>query len=542
MTQDSKNMESTNTGLERGALEEQKRAILARIAKLEERRATAKPEILDKLLAEQKTKLADVERKLAAAPPPPAPTSEPASAPEPVPAPVPAPMLEPAATPEPTPEIAPAPPTPEPERQAAPEPAQTTEPEPESAPTPDPEPVRELPRSWEAKFPSRLDEDVSPKKFPWALVVIGALVLAALAFAYMQFAGEGALPARATPTPVAAVSPSPTPTPTPPPVDHLAKGTELWQSGGPEKTEEALAELRLAADAPTGSSEARARVAEIELIAAARSGGDSAAFAKACEAADGLATEASPPPSAGRARATCEFARKRYGPALAAANALLSASGDVPADAETHLLIGRIHQANRKADKALAAYEKAASIAPRLFEARHLAAEVRAARRDFQGAVEAQTAALAIAPQSEIAAKKLAEYKAALKPGEDADEAVDEDAFTQYYQTAVRLRNEGRTAEAAAQLDLAIALRPNASLLLTKARWVADTDPTGALEAAKRASAAGSDEAWYWIGSLEQRAGRTGNAIAAYEAYLARNPGGSYTGEAQSALAKLKGP
>ncbi len=32
------------------------------------------------------------------------------------------------------------------------------------------------------------------------------------------------------------------------------------------------------------------------------------------------------------------------------------------------------------------------------------------------------------------------------------------------------------------------------------------------------------------------------DAIAAYEAYLARNPGGSYTGEAQSALTKLKGP
>ncbi|MCL4235894.1 MAG: tetratricopeptide repeat protein, partial [Deltaproteobacteria bacterium] len=198
--------------------------------------------------------------------------------------------------------------------------------------------------------------------------------------------------------------------------------------------------------------------------------------------------------------------------------------------------------ANRKWDKALASYEKAASLAPRMFEARHLAAEVRAARRDFAGAVEAETAALAIAPGSAIAAKKLAEYKAAHKPVDETDEKVDEDAFTQYYQTAVRLRNEGRTAEAAAQLDQAIALRPNASLLLTKARWVADTDPKGALEAAKRASAAGSDEAWYWIGALEQRAGRTGNAVAAYEAYLARNPGGSYAGEAQNALAKLKGP
>lgn len=415
---------------------------------------------------------------------------------------------------------------------------------PASEPEPEPEPIRDQPRPWDVSFPSRFDDDFPKKKFPWALVIAGAVVLAILAVGYAYITKAGVSTAPSTPPPVAAASPTPAPTPepTPPPIDHLAKGTELWWTGGLEKATEALTELRIAEAASPPSAEAGARIAEIELLLAAQTRRDREAIAKACEAAERHFAAPSPPASAGRARATCEYARKRYGPALAAANALLSVSGDAPPDAETHLLIGRIHQANRKGDKALASYEKAASLGPRLFEARHLAAEVRAARRDFKGAIEAQTAALAIAPQSEIAAKKLAEYKAALKPGEDEEDTANEDAFTQYYQTAVRLRNEGRFAEAAAQLDQAIALRPNASLLLTKARWVADTDPTGALEAAKRASAAGSDEAWYWIGALEQRAGRTGNAVAAYEAYLARNPGGSYAAEAQNALSKLKGP
>ncbi len=515
MGTESKGVESAGGGSIREELEERRRSIVARIAKLEERRATAKPEILDKLLAEQHGKLSEVEKALAATPP----------ARPPAPAPIPAPPLPP-----------------KPEPKPAPEPKSEPAPEPIPEPRVELESPREEPRDWSASFPSRYDDDFPGKKFPWALVVFGALVVALIAVAYFQFATPGAPQVTATPPPVAAATPAPTPEPTPPPVDHLAKGTELWLTGGIEKATEALAELRLAAEGAPPSDEARARIVEIELLVAAASGRGREAVKDECEAASALAAQTPVSASAGRARATCEYAKKRYGPALTAANTLLSAFGKSPDDAETHLLIGRIHQANRRWDHALESYDRAAQLSPRMFEARHLAAEVRATRRDLKAAIDAETAALAIFPQSAAAAKKLAEYKASMKPVEgETEDAGSDDAFTQYYQTAVRLRNDGRTAEAAAQLDQAIALRPNASLLLTKARWVADTDPTGALEAAKRASAAGSDEAWYWIGSLESRAGRTGNAIAAYEAYLARNPGGSYAGEARSALTKLKG-
>jgi tetratricopeptide (TPR) repeat protein len=230
--------------------------------------------------------------------------------------------------------------------------------------------------------------------------------------------------------------------------------------------------------------------------------------------------------------------KKHTGSALKGAQQHLSLEGNSPSDAETYLLIGRIRMAERKRDAALEAFDKATALDPHLFEARHLAAAVRADRRDYAGAVEAETAALAIFAESGEGQRKLAEYRAALAREKEKEES--DDRFDEYYQAAVRLRNEGRIAEAAASLDQAIAIRASASMLLTKARWLSDSNPTGALEAAKRAAAAGSGEAYYWIGALEQSMGRTASAISAYETYLAGSPGGSYAPEVRSILKNLR--
>jgi tetratricopeptide (TPR) repeat protein len=91
------------------------------------------------------------------------------------------------------------------------------------------------------------------------------------------------------------------------------------------------------------------------------------------------------------------------------------------------------------------------------------------------------------------------------------------------------------------ELDKAIAIKPTGVALLTKAKWLSDSSPDQALDAAKKAAAAGNAEAYYYLGAILQSQGKTAEAIAAYEAYLAKAPTGGHAAEVESILKSLKG-
>lgn len=325
------------------------------------------------------------------------------------------------------------------------------------------------------------------------------------------------------------------------------KAVELHRQGGPLNSSIAKSLFKQSMSMDENNISATARYLEIDVIAALDTGAKQDVIDKTKTACDEhkefFAEEKNLlNPNVLRAKSGCLALDGQTKPALAAASSAIAFEDDDPEqDAEAYLMVAFIHLKTKQREKAFVTLENSVKKYGDLFAARHMLAGFYAEKSDFEKAVIHERAAVQINPEHDVAKARLAEYESQLS--EEQKVMEDETSFDTLIEATKKLRSEGRHSEAMVKLNKAIELKPKSTMaLMMKTKWLVDSNPAAALSSARRASAAGSVEAYYWMGSIQQAQGNIQGAISSYQTYLASAPSGSHSYEVKSILKNLQKP
>ena len=327
---------------------------------------------------------------------------------------------------------------------------------------------------------------------------------------------------------------------TPSPQEMLEKGIAIWRKSGLENKSFAGNLFQLVLSSEPGNLEAKARLAEIEILSGIHSDGMKTTAEDACTVSKTLADAIKDNPNVLRAQASCLWFQHKFTNAVKMAEQSINAKElDAALDAEAYLLIGKIHLDQNKRKEAGKAFQDALQINNSLFEAHHYYATLLALNSKFVPATDQEKLALKINPASSMAKIKLDEYLGKVSKLKNLDEGIG--TYAEHMEAARRHRKKGKTGLAIKQLNKALKLKPNSTQALMMKAWLmVDSNPQTALGNFSKAARNGKIDGYYGMGAMQQALGQNSAAITSYEAYIRYAPSGRYADETRSILRNLK--
>ena len=327
----------------------------------------------------------------------------------------------------------------------------------------------------------------------------------------------------------------------PSPQKLLDNGVAIWRKSGLENMSFSGNLFQLVLASEPGNLEAKARLAEMDILAGVKTDSMKTSADGACTISKTLSEAIKDDPNVLRAQATCLWYQHKFNDAVSLAQQSIKAKElDAALDAEAFLLIGKVRLDQKKKKEAGIAFQEALKINSGLFEAHHYFASLLAMDKKFVPAVDQEKLALKINPTSTIAKQKLDEYLSKVSKLKNLDQGAG--TYAEHMEAAKNYRKKGKTGDAIKQLTKALKLKPGSSQALMMKAWLmVDSNPQAALTHFSKAARNGAIDGYYGMGAMQQALGQNSAAITSYEAYIRYSPRGRYSEETRSILRNLKG-